>query len=172
MTYDAVVPEDVKAYYVADVTGNVATLKEFENNIIPAEQGFIINAPTNTTHPLYKTTASAAANTNMLVGTTAKTTVGANSVYALGMVNDNTVGLLTYTGTTIAANKAYLPMTAADNAGKALYMNIEGNATGIDELKTEQDAPVYDLFGQRVTELKDGHVYIRNHSKFIHKSTK
>ena len=170
LPYDAIVPEGVKAYYVSAVTESKVTLKEFENNIIPANQGFIINAPTETTHALEKATTAVPTITNLLVGTTAETTVAANSVYALGKINENTVGLLTYTGTTIAANKAYLPKSSlTTECNEALFINIEGNTTGIEEIKAEAEAPIYNLFGQRVTTLNKGQIYIKNNRKFLYK---
>lgn len=69
---------------------------------------------------------------------------------------------------TVPAHKAYLMLPASAGSNRAAYhFSGDETLTGIEALETEADnAPVYNLQGQRVNATKAG-VYVKNGKKFI-----
>lgn len=68
-----------------------------------------------------------------------------------------------------AANKAYLWLDSGGFGTNALAISFGGTATGIDSVAstTDNDAPKYDLFGRRVTNVAKGSLYIQGGKKYI-----
>jgi len=167
LDYDVTVPEGTKAYYVSNVADGTATLTELTT--VPAGNGFIFNGAEGTFN-LEKDDETAETITNKLVGTTEETTVTASSVYTLGKIDDSTVGLLTYTGTTIPACKAYLPKETS-NGAKAIRFSFGGSTTSISSAVKDSvnDDIVYNLQGQRVKNMRSGEIYIKNGKKILFK---
>ncbi len=69
--------------------------------------------------------------------------------------------------TSLAANKAYLPVS---NGGQAIAFNFGGTATGINAAAINGkavNAPVFDLTGRRVANPAKGGIYIQNGKKFV-----
>jgi len=160
--YDVQVPEGTKAYAVESVADGTATLKEL--NTVPAGKGFIFNGAEGT-FKLEKAEETPDAITNYLEGTLKETTVKSSSVYTLGKIDDSTVGLLTFTGTTIPAYKAYLPKGA--NAKQALALSFgDTNLINLPSAQTA-NAPMYNLQGQRISKPQAGQIYIQNGKKHI-----
>ncbi len=163
LAYDAKVPADTKAYYVSSISGSNLVLTPIE--IIPAGEGFIYNAPAGS-HTFAASETTPDPIDNKLVGTLSQINVTANSIYVLGKRSDDNVGFLLYTGTTLAAGKAYLP--APGDGAKGSYSFVFNDATGIEAVKTATitDAPLYNLNGQRVEKPAKG-LYIQNGRKVI-----
>ena len=161
LTYDAVVPAGTKAYYISSASGDAVTLTELTE--IPAGEGFIFNAAKGE-HEFAKATTTLAAISNLLVGILTTTSVEANSVYVLGKTSENKAAMMLYTGTSIAAGKAYLPASVIPNGARSLNMVFDDNTTGIQELKNsriEEQKSYYNLQGCRVAQPVKG-LYIKN----------
>ena len=75
------------------------------------------------------------------------------------------VGFSRYTGSKLAANRAYLESTTA----QSLVLNFDGQTTGINGIESAvaTDAPIYDLQGRRVVQPVSGQLYIQGGRKFI-----
>ena len=167
LAYDAVVPEGTKAYYISAKDDESVTLTPITQ--IPAGEGFIFNAEAGN-YEFAAATTQTAAISNMLVGTATETAVAANSVYVLDKINDTTVGMRLYSGTTIVAGKAYLPKTGNDS--RSLRLVIADDATGIvsienGKLNIENGAGAwFDLQGRQVAKPQKG-LYIVGGKKVI-----
>ena len=169
ISYDATVPSDCKAYYISGASSDKVTLTELTS--IPAGEGFILNAKTGN-HSFDVASTTPASITNLLVGTTATTTVEANKTYVLGKIDANTVGMMLYDGTTIAANHAYLPKSSVPSSASALQLSIDDVVTGITNAQlpaARQSDAIYNLQGQRVAVPQAGRLYITNGKKYIQK---
>lgn len=165
LSYDAVVPEGTKAYYISAVNADRVVLTEIRE--IPAGEGFIFNAVEGT-HQFAAATAAPGNIENLLVGTLSPITVEPNSIYVLSKMEDTgNAAMMLYTGTELGAGHAYLPMPA-DGAKKAYRIEFD---TTVGITQTEVEEPVagaaYNLSGQRVETLQKGHVYIVNGKKVI-----
>jgi len=165
LDYDAEVPAGTKAYYISDATSDAVTLTEL--SVIPAGEGFIFNAAAGD-HEFAQAASTPVAISNLLVGTTAETAVEAGSVYVLSKTDDNTVGLALYTGTSIAAGKAYLPATSVPSAARTLRMVIGNEDTGLQSVATQsqQAGACYDLQGRRTDNPTKG-IYVKDGKKII-----
>ena len=143
------------------------TLSTVTSKIIPSGTAVILES-SSPEIKLSPTTSTARISGNVLQGVAEDTEVEAGSVYVLG-AKDGVVGFYQFTGTTLEAGKAYLPVTNA--AVKAFYFEGDGDATGINEVKDEElrmknDSAVFNLAGQRVSKAQKG-INIVNGKKFI-----
>ncbi len=179
---------DTDAYYVTAANDGIATLTMAEGGI-PANQGVIINTsmesgqtskellfPVLTDDLSDETKANAEAN--LLLPAPESGTLEKNSAYVLGPIDDHTVGLLLYAGGAIGTDKAYLPKSSVNGVGnvKALKFYINNsydNPTAIEAIDTQEetadDAPIYNLQGQRVQTMQRGQIYIIGGKKIIKK---
>ena len=165
LDYDAVVTEGT-AYYVSEVNGTQLTLTPLTT--IPAGQGFIYNA-TEGTHSFLPASTAPAIN-NLLVGTTANTTVESNSVYVLDEVDDNTAGMRLYPGTSIAKGKAYLPQSVLNGTSASTLTFVFGTPSGISRRSTAnspQPTAIYTLQGLRVKTMTMPGLYLVNGEKIM-----
>ena len=170
---DYQVPEYVIAYTGA-VDGSVLKLTAIENGIIPAGEAVILRLTTeNNTATKQQITLSLTSetvtksNTNVLTGTNAKMTLGAND-YALSL-GQNGVGFYLWEGKEIGANKAYLSLGSVAGA-KAFTFQFEDEITGINDpqLPTLNSQPTYNLNGVRVNDNYKG-IVIKNGKKIYQK---
>ena len=155
-------PADTKVY-TARLDGSSLVLTELENGIIPASEAVIVSGNGG----LFELTHTGATlNTrNDLKGTataieTASVTNG--TVCTLGYEN-NLAGFYKYTGTTLAANKAYIVVpTNSPASAKGINLVFDNNTTGINELTTTRNlsAPIYNIAGQRVDSHAKGLVIV------------
>lgn len=165
LSYDAKVPAGTKAYYISGVQADCVVLKEMAE--IPAGEGFIFNAVQGE-YTFGKAAAAPEAISNMLVGTLAEITVEPETIYVLGKISDTAVGMMLYTGTTLAAGKAYMPKPT-DEARQA-YRFVIDTPSGIVDVTaaTAKDSrAVYNLHGQRVGRMQSGCIYIVNGKKVL-----
>ena len=157
LPFNVKLPENsaVKAYYASAAAGDVLKLTEITGDIIPANQGVILQntdaAEANIN--LAITTEEGTSFENKLVGVTAKRagyTAGTNYVLA---EKNGKVGFYKASFTTIVANKAYLPQTKIQNAqGVMMAFSFGDEVTGIDNVNaaTATAKKYYDLQGRRV----------------------
>ena len=145
----------VKAYYASAAAGDVLKLTEI-TGIIPANQGVILQN-TDATEAVIKLTITTEEATtltdNKLEGVTAKREgYTALSNYVLADKN-GTTGFYKANFTSIAANKAYLPVANVQNAqGVMMAFSFGDEVTGIDNVNAAAPAAkkYYDLQGRRV----------------------
>ena len=146
----------VKAYYASAAAGNVLNLTEI-TGIIPANQGVI----------LQNTNKSEVANINLAITPEEATLTGGNQLrgvtakregydvksnYVLADGNKG-IGFYKANFTSIAANKAYLPVANVQNAqGVMMAFSFGDEVTGIDNVNAAAPAAkkYYDLQGRRV----------------------
>lgn len=165
LSYDAAVPAGTKAYYISGVQADCVVLKELAE--IPAGEGFIFNAVQGE-YTFGKAAAAPAAIVNMLTGTLEDITVEPETIYVLGKISDTAVGMMLYTGTTLAAGKAYMPKPA-DGARQAYSFVIDtpNGIAGVADADADANRTVYNLHGQRVGEMQQGRIYIVNGKKVL-----
>ena len=91
--------------------------------------------------------------------------------YALGIKN-GAVGF--YRATTPGgiyfnnANKAYLPLTVAEQSARVSLLFPDGTTTDVNEVfGTEGEDVIYDIYGNRIEESTEHGVYIINGKKVI-----
>lgn len=158
LPFNVKLPEDsaVKAYYASAAAGAVLKLTEI-TGIIPANQGVI----------LQNTNESEVANINLAITTEEATTLTGNQLrgvtakregytakqnYVLADGNKG-IGFYKANFTSIAANKAYLPVANVQNAqGVMMAFSFGNEVTGIDNVNAAAPAAkkYYDLQGRRV----------------------
>jgi hypothetical protein len=181
--------DGVKAYYVQSVSGNKAKCVEI-SGVVPAYTAVILEC--NSTDPkqnrLVPNTRQVPSvvtpEDNLLKGvidivngTTTSTTPEvnyrtANNQETMRVLNVNSKGVLgfyKYGGTYMNTNKAYLDVSSVTNAKSFTLEFVEGEATGISEVRTLDpqtihDGYYYDLQGRRVENPTHG-LYIINGKK-------
>ena len=187
---EVAIPENVKAYYIAAVSSESATLTQIEN-VIPANTAVILEGAEGEYTFSVSETDAAAVSGNLLKGTVINTNI-IGQAYVLGFVEGevglyktqmSTVQLSSASGSVSVfknnAYKAYLPASAvpatANNVASFSFRFGEGT-TGVEEMKTEPtvDASqngnvktVYDLTGRRVEEITAPGIYIVNGKKVL-----
>lgn len=161
--------QNAKAY-AAKMNADGVHLEMNEIDAIPAGQGVILRGESaDVTEATLKVVASAPAIDNDLLGTTSEISDLAN-ILTFGRLNladgnKGKVGFSRYTGSKLAANRAYLESTTA----QSLVLNFDGQTTGINGIESAvaTDAPIYDLQGRRVVQPVSGQLYIQGGRKFI-----
>ncbi len=162
--------QNAKAY-AAKMNADGVHLEMNEIGAIPAGQGVILRGEgQDATQITLKVVGSASAIDNDLLGTTTEISDLTN-ILAFGRLNladgnKGKVGFSRYTGSKLAANRAYLQSTSA----QSLVLNFGGQTTGINGIEspaTTTDAPIYDLQGRRVMQPVSGQLYIQGGRKFI-----
>ena len=157
-------PEGVKAYYVAAVDAQSASLTEI-TDVVPAKTGVVLLANK--------------ANVELVESAEKGNTVKDNCLSAVPFAQRmNNSYVLSYDanvmqfyaakkGSILNPGKAFLQLPAEVQAN-ALVLNFGGETTGIDVVETENaEAPIYDLSGRRVNNTVKGGLYIQNGKKFI-----
>ena len=103
-----------------------------------------------------------------LTGVFYATTVAAETDYFLGQ-KDGEVGFYKWTGTTLKANRAYLPASAVAAEVKGLKVNF-GDTDAIKAIENGQlttgNEAIYNLAGQRVSKATRG-IYVKNGRKVV-----
>lgn len=104
--------------------------------------------------------------TTALTGTYVDKTIEGANDYVLG-VGDDGVGFYHWDGTTLVANRAYLPATAVSSNVKSLALDF-GVTDAINALKAKEaaDGAIYNLSGQRVEKAQRG-IYIVGGKKVV-----
>lgn len=149
---------DVKVYYATEAKNGILKLTEATNNIIPANEGAILNSESGATTANMKILASTESTTfadNKLTATTAKRE-GFTTLTTYGLSNkDGVVCFRKNSDTNVPANKAYLDAskyTSASGSAQQLLFSFDNVVEGIDNVVKAQNANkvYYDLQGRRV----------------------
>lgn len=169
-TNNVKVPEgnDVKVMTVTVNEGNsTITLHEIPaNTVIPAGTGILVKAAAGN-HDFVVTSEEGTPleNNNLVAATKAVTPDGAKDFFALTTLNDGKVGFAKVAkDVVIPAGKAYLKVPAASTAK---FFGLDGEATGINSVKTAKaDGAYYTLEGVKTTKPVKG-LYIHNGKKIV-----
>lgn len=170
-TNNVKVPEgnDVKVMTVTVNEGN-STITPHEipaNTVIPAGTGILVKAAAGN-HDFVVTSEEGTPleNNNLVAATKAVTPDGAKDFFALTTLNDGKVGFaLVANGVVIPAGKAYLSIPRAASGAK--FFGLDGEATGINSVKTAKaDGAYYTLEGVKTTKPIKG-LYIHNGKKIV-----
>ena len=178
-----IVPADLDVYEVNAEGGELLKEKYSTGDIVPAHTGVLVAALEGGNYPI---TLSYAAGTSKLVNDNMLRAAGNSGITASAMAENDPdclyYRLTMHNGTTIGfwwgaedgaafasgANKAYLavPETQAKNMG--FEFGQDGDATEIilNALSEKNDAPAYNMQGQRVADGYKG-IVIKNGKKFM-----
>ncbi|MCR5180562.1 MAG: leucine-rich repeat domain-containing protein [Bacteroidaceae bacterium] len=164
------VDENTRIYYISAVGSNTATLTEnTTDKVITQGQAVLLKSTAADVTMSYSSAASACSYTsNQLQGVDAATTISesdysGNSIYTLA--NADGLGFYKYTGTTLGANKAFLPLSTASVKGFTFTFEVPTSLTPVPSPKGEGSS-YYDLNGRRVSQPKKG-LYIVNGKKVM-----
>lgn len=180
LPFDVVLPEELTAYALTDVSGvngeETGSVSLISKAGIKANQGALLKGDAGT-YTLSIEETSSNWDANLLSGTTVAKDMSAveGDVYLLTSGGAGSAQLskldladdATDAQKTLAANKAYLNI--APSATRFLVFNFgDDNATAIEGIEAENtaDAVVYDLAGRRVQKAQKG-LYIVNGKKVI-----
>ena len=150
----------VKAYQIVEVVeGNQSYARAEEVSVVPANQAVLVRSDNGAgTYQIPVTRTSATLESNLLKASTEPiTATAANTIYCLANVSGNTGFYPVAVGTTLPQGKGYLDMSGSN--AKPARILLEGNdATGIAIPTTEtvEDAPVFNLSGQRLSKPQHG----------------
>lgn len=167
LDYAVSVPETVLGvYYVSSKTGNTLNMAELTE--IPANTGVIVMANPGTYTFTETTNSVADVDNNYLKGVNEATAVSelGSTIYTLGRgKNAGLLGFHKYTGSTLAAHKAY--MTDETGNVNAFNLAFPDGTTFINRLSIDSKTQeIYDLQGRRVEHPTSG-VYIINGVKTV-----
>ena len=167
LDYAVSVPKDVLGvYYVNGMTGNTLNMAELTE--IPANTGVIVLANPGTYTFTETTNSVAPVSNNYLKGVNEATAVSelGSTIYTLGRgKNAGLLGFHKYTGSTLAAHKAY--MTDETGNVNAFNLAFPDGTTFINRLSIDSKTQeIYDLQGRRVEHPTSG-VYIINGVKTV-----
>ena len=174
------IPESIQAYVVGEVVNatyegeefSYAVLDKVNGNIVPARMPVILMAnPGSYTATLIAEDSTPHTTPNILKGSTLKLT-GLSKGTIMSVISASTdagsTGMMKpTTGTTVAANRAYLLNTDFNNAAQ-VYLQTRDVITDINDINaTEKNVTYYELNGTRATKLQGGRIYITSTGKRI-----
>lgn len=165
--YNVEVPDnnDVKVMTVTVNEGNsTITLHEIPaNTVIPAGTGILVKAQAGN-HDFVVTSKEGATLDNDLKAATENVTSVEDKFFALAKQGEKVGFALVANGVVIPAGKAYLSVPAAPTAK---FFGLDGEATGINSVKTAKaDGAYYTLEGVKTTKPVKG-LYIHNGKKIV-----
>lgn len=167
-TKSVVVPEDenVKVMTVkVNAEGTAIELTEVKaGTVIPAKTGILVKATAGNHYFVVTSEAGTPLDNDLKAATEAVTSDGAK-YFALATLSDGKVGFAKVaTGVNIPAGKAYLMV---ENGTPAKFFGLDGEATGINSVKTAKaDGAYYTLEGVKTTKPVKG-LYIHNGKKIV-----
>ena len=150
----------VKAYQIVEVVeGNQSYARAEEVSVVPANQAVLVRSDNGAgTYQIPVTRSSATLESNLLKASTEPiTATAANTIYCLANVSGNTGFYPVAVGTTLPQGKGYLDMSSSN--AKPARILLDGNdATGIaiPTTETEDNGPVFNLSGQRLSKPQHG----------------
>lgn len=151
---------NVKAYQIVEVVeGNQSYARAEEVSVVPANQAVLVRSDNGAgTYQIPVTRTSATLESNLLKASTEPiTATAANTIYCLANVSGNTGFYPVAVGTTLPQGKGYLDMSGSN--AKPARILLDGNdATGIaiPTTETAENAPVFNLSGQRLSKPQHG----------------
>ena len=167
------VPTGATAYYANSASASSIALTAIEaGNVIPANTGVIVKAAKGE-HIFAISAETPAAVTDLFAGVTFATPCEANVAYVLSGESTTEKPIFgLYTGTTLGAYKAYLPLDKVPTSAKeTIEFTFEGTPTGIEEVESpmfKTQGSAYNLNGVRVNDNYKG-VVIKNGKTYINK---
>lgn len=168
--YDVEVPDnnDVKVMTVkVNTEGTAVELNEVKaGTIIPAKTGILVKAAQgNYNFAVTSKEGEPLAKNDLKAATTDKTSNG-TTFFALTKIGDKVGFALVANGVVIPAGKAYLEVPEG-NTHAAKFFGLDGEATGINSVKTAKaDGAYYTLEGVKTTKPVKG-IYIHNGKKIV-----
>ena len=180
LDYPVTIPDNdnlMYVCYISGITDNILYLKKLKD-VIPANTGVIITANQSTVSFPRCYYSETGVSDNMLTGVTEETAVEdiSGTVYTLGHgKHSGYMGFFKYTGTTLAANKAFLVLKdgSSVNSFNLVLDNEDGTSSTIgqitaDDFIQDEVQVIYDLQGRRVEHPAKG-IYIVNGRKVMYK---
>lgn len=168
-TNNIVVPNDenVKVMTVkVNAEGTAIELNEVAaNTVIPANTGILVKAPAGNCDFVVTSKEGTKLDNNNLIAATTNVTSDGATFFALTTLSDGKVGFAVVNkDVVIPAGKAYLKVPEAT---AAKFFGLDGEATGINSIKTAKaDGAYYTLEGVKTTKPVKG-LYIHNGKKII-----
>lgn len=149
-----------------DATGNSLQLTETEDGVA-AKQAMVLVGEAGTSKATLHI-GEGTAQSSGVTGTLMPKNVADDASYLTLGRADGKIGFYHFTGTSLAANRAFIDGTLLGSPqGISIVFNGK-DVTGIESIKEENtDAPIYDLSGRRVVKTVKGGLYIQNGKKFI-----
>lgn len=174
--YDVAIPSEVTASYATGVENNELVMTNFTDGI-PANTGALLYKAGGGDITFTPATSTNTATGNLFVrggGTTIEQTADGKTNYILTTPTNKPVGFYKANATnknTVATTKAYLAVPNGSQARE--FFTLGGETTGINaidngQLTIDNDAPMYNLAGQRVNKSYKG-VVIVNGKKMLNK---
>ena len=170
--FATVIPEGVTAYNAIQTPGNndIIIMSEVSGgSALPAGAGFILSGTADATVTMVPATDEDQVSTagTLLLGSAGRTaTLNATYDYVLGKKNEHVAFYrVNSEANVLPMNRAYLHFTG----GGVVKMNFNHTTTGIEAVSpaAQQDGPIYDLSGRRVSHMSKGGIYIRNGKKIL-----
>ena len=167
-TNNVVVPEDenVKVMTVkVNAEGTAIELNEVKaGTVIPAKTGILVKAAKGNYNFVVTSDKGDALATNDLKAATADETSNGTTYFALTKIGDKVGFAKVAKDVVIPAGKAYLMV---ENGTSAKFFGLDGEATGINSVKTAKaDGAYYTLEGVKTTKPVKG-IYIHNGKKIV-----
>ncbi len=167
-TNNVVVPEDenVKVMTVkVNAAGTAIELNEVKaGTVIPAGRGILVKAPAGNCDFVVTSDKGTELAYNDLKAATADVPSDGAKYFALTKIGDKVGFALVANGVVIPAGKAYLEVAKAT---AAKFFSLDGEATGINSVKTAKaDGAYYTLEGVKTTKPVKG-LYIHNGKKIV-----
>lgn len=167
-TNNVVVPEDenVKVMTVkVNAAGTAIELNEVKaGTVIPAGKGILVKAAKGNYNFVVTSEAGKELESNNLVAATTDVTSDGTKFFALTKIGEKVGFALVENGVVIPAGKAYLEVAKAT---AAKFFGLDGEATGINSVKTAKaDGAYYTLEGVKTTKPVKG-LYIHNGKKIV-----
>ena len=164
------VPEDenveVMTVKVNDDKTPITLHKVAANTVIPANTGILVKAAKGDYNFVVTSDEGATLDNNLVAAKDAVTSYGAK-FFALTKIGDKVGFALVKDGVVIPAGKAYLEVPAGTAGEAAKFFGLDGEATGINSVKTAKaDGAYYTLEGVKTTKPVKG-IYIHNGKKIV-----
>lgn len=169
--FATVIPEGVTAYIATQEYGNgdIINIDQVSGSALPAGEGFILSGTANATVAMVPATNEAQVSTagTLLVGSAGATaTLSTTNDYVLGQKDGHVAFYrVNSSANVLPMNRAYLHFSGSS----VVKMNFNHTTTGIEAVSpaAQQDGPIYDLSGRRVSHMSKGGIYIRNGKKIL-----
>ena len=166
--YNVEVPNDenvkVMTVKVNDDNSTITLNDVAAGTVIPAKTGILVKADQGDHNFVVTSKEGAKLENNNLVAATADVTSDGAKFFALTKIGDKVGFALVEKDVVIPAGKAYLEVPAAT---AAKFFGLDGEATGINSVKTAKaDGAYYTLEGVKTTKPVKG-LYIHNGKKIV-----
>ena len=165
-TNNVIVPSDVEVMTVkVNAAGTAIELNKVEaGTVIPAKTGILVKAAKGDYNFAVTSKEGTTLESNNLVAATADKTSDGTTFFALTKIGDKVGFALVANNVVIPAGKAYLEVTKGT---AAKFFGLDGEATGINSVKTAKaDGVYYTLEGVKTTKPVKG-LYIHNGKKIV-----